>query len=318
MKFEKLPKLVDLRGKTKRKGSYTDYGVACKTDIAIHHSLTKVGSSAAFANYHAGTLGWPGVAYHFVIKKDGTIEWNHNLGVKSYHVGNSNKFAVGICVVGDFRSEKPTEAQKDSLALLVAALKGDMPNYKRTRGHNEFPGYSWKACPVFDYRAVVNRAPEIAHVPAKSLPNKYVIQEGDTFYSIAKEHSGMTVESLLAANPGVKASALKIGQTINLTKAPAVKPAPAKPKPVAKPSAKPTVRYPLPDGVYRVGSKGAAVKQIQNALNAANFKCGAADGVYGAKTADAVRRFQSMYAGLKADGIFGPNTKKKLAEVLRK
>lgn len=154
--FQKLPKLVDLRGKTKRNGSYKDYGVNCKTNIAIHHSLTTDGSSAAFANYHVGTNGWPGVAYHFVILKNGTIEWNHNLGVLSYHVGNSNKFAVGICVVGDFRTEEPTPAQKQSLYVLVEALKKDLANYKLTRGHNEFPSYSWKACPEFDYRAVVS------------------------------------------------------------------------------------------------------------------------------------------------------------------
>lgn len=152
--FQSVPKLVDLRGKTLRKGSYVDYGVNSKTDIAIHHSLTTDGSSAAFANYHVGSLGWPGVAYHFVIRKDGTVEWNHNPGVLSYHVGNSNKQAVGICVVGDFRTQEPTEEQKRSLYALHNALKKDLPNYKHSRGHNEFPGYAWKACPEFDYRAV--------------------------------------------------------------------------------------------------------------------------------------------------------------------
>ncbi|MFS0655724.1 N-acetylmuramoyl-L-alanine amidase [Bacillus sp. 179-C3.3 HS] len=156
MNFKKLSKLVDLRGKTKSKGIYSNVGVNAKTDIAVHHSLTKSGNSAAFANYHVGTNGWPGVAYHFVILKDGTIEWNHDLGIKSYHVGDSNRFAIGICLVGDFRSEKPTAEQETSFRDLVTALKKDMPNYKRTRGHNEFPNYSWKACPVFDYKAVLS------------------------------------------------------------------------------------------------------------------------------------------------------------------
>ncbi|MFO1441738.1 N-acetylmuramoyl-L-alanine amidase [Bacillus sp. Bva_UNVM-123] len=154
--FQKLPKLVDLRGKTKRKGSYNDYGVNSKTDIAIHYSLTTGGDLATFARYHVDTNGWPGVAYHFVILKNGTIEWNHNLGVLSYHVGNSNRFAVGICVVVDFRTEEPTPAQKQSLYLLIEALKKDLPKYKLTCGHNEFPGYAWKACPEFDYRAVLS------------------------------------------------------------------------------------------------------------------------------------------------------------------
>lgn len=153
--FQKLPKLVNLRGKTLHNGWYRVLDIKLKTDIAIHHSLTKQGSSAAFANHHVLVNKWPEVAYHFVILKDGTIEWNHDLGVLSYHVGNSNKFAVGICLVGDFRTEEPTEEQKKSLYLLNEALKKDLPNYKRTRGHDEFPGYSWKACPEFDYRAVI-------------------------------------------------------------------------------------------------------------------------------------------------------------------
>ncbi|MDN0040568.1 N-acetylmuramoyl-L-alanine amidase [Bacillus altitudinis] len=174
MNFRQLSKLVDLRGKTKRKGSYANVGVNAKTDIAVHHSLTTSGNSAAFANYHVGTNGWPGVAYHFVILKDGTIEWNHDLGIKSYHVGNSNRFAIGICLVGDFRSEKPTAAQETSFRALVTALKKDMPNYKRTRGHNEFPGYSWKACPVFDYKEVLAGTVKqtTKAKPVKSAPSK--------------------------------------------------------------------------------------------------------------------------------------------------
>lgn len=96
-----------------------------------------------------------------MILKDGTIQWCHGLQVISYHVGNSNSFAVGVCLVGDFRDTEPTKEQKRSLRELHAQLKRDMPNYKRTRGHDEFPGYAWKPCPEFDYEAVLNgKGPE--------------------------------------------------------------------------------------------------------------------------------------------------------------
>lgn len=171
--FEKLKQLVNLRGKLPHKGWYKVYPLSYKTDIAIHHSLTKVGNSKSFANYHVGTNGWPEVAYHFVILKDGTIEYNHQLGVLSYHVGNSNKQAVGICLVGDFRSEKPTEAQQNSLRQLHAALIKDLPAYERTRGHNEFPGYAWKQCPCFDYKAVLSGK-------VTSQAEKNYLSEGDS------------------------------------------------------------------------------------------------------------------------------------------
>ncbi|NGP43847.1 N-acetylmuramoyl-L-alanine amidase [Bacillaceae bacterium SIJ1] len=62
----------------------------------------------------------------------------------TYHVGSSNKHAIGICLTGDFRSQSPTKAQEESLRSLVQALIKDLPQYTGVRGHNEFPGYSWK------------------------------------------------------------------------------------------------------------------------------------------------------------------------------
>lgn len=158
MEFKKLPQLVDVRNdlarhKTKK---YVDNGLTSKREIGIHHSLTTSGDAFAFARYHVNTKGWPGIGYAFVIKKDGTIQWCWDLGVKTYHVGNSNRFVIGICLVGDFRIEEPTEAQEKSLRELHAALKVDMgSNYSRTRGHNEYPGYEWKDCPEFDYKEVL-------------------------------------------------------------------------------------------------------------------------------------------------------------------
>lgn len=68
--------------------------------------------------------------------------------------------------------------------------------------------------------------------------------------------------------------------------------------------------------VLKKGSSGDAVKKLQEALNGFGFSCGAADGVFGAKTEAAVKAFQRKY-GLAADGIVGPKTWAKLAEVMR-
>ncbi|PJN86105.1 N-acetylmuramoyl-L-alanine amidase [Bacillus velezensis] len=64
-------------------------------------------------------------------------------------------------------------------------------------------------------------------------------------------------------------------------------------------------------------TRGEAVKQIQTALAALHYypdkngKNFGIDDAYGAKTANAVKRFQSMY-GLTADGIYGLKTKAKI------
>jgi hypothetical protein len=165
--FAVLPKYQDLRGKlpehpTRR---YVDLGIEVKTEIGIHHSLTDEGDAFSFANYHINTNGWPGVAYPFVIKKDGTIQHNWDISMRTYHVGDSNKISIGVCVVGDFRDSEPTAAQRESLRLLHKVLVEQMPNYERTRGHNEYPGYAWKACPEFDYKAVIFGDPEPVEKP---------------------------------------------------------------------------------------------------------------------------------------------------------
>jgi len=117
--------------------------------VAIHHSLTLTGSPEAFANYHITKNGWPGIAYTFVIQKDGTIYWCLDLEAISYHVGNSNRHALGICLVGDFRVQKPTPAQVDVAHRLLKYLQGVLPNCRQVFGHLEYPGYSWKNCPAF-------------------------------------------------------------------------------------------------------------------------------------------------------------------------
>lgn len=58
---------------------------------------------------------------------------------------------------------------------------------------------------------------------------------------------------------------------------------------------------------YKQGSTGDMVTQIQQRLQAWGYYSGAVDGIYGSRTAEAVRYFQQTN-GLTADGIAGPKT----------
>jgi N-acetyl-anhydromuramyl-L-alanine amidase AmpD len=115
--------------------------------IALHHSLTAWGNAFSFARYHVNQHNWPGIGYAYVILKDGTVQWCWNWNVISYHVGSSNRHALGICFVGDYRKETVPPAQLLAGIRLVMYLKSELPNRVKVKGHSEFPGYSWKECP---------------------------------------------------------------------------------------------------------------------------------------------------------------------------
>jgi hypothetical protein len=138
-KFFKLRNLIDI------------------TSIAVHHSLTFRGSAAAFARYHVEHNEWAGIGYTYVIEEeDGSVEWCWDWNVKTAHVGNSNKNALGICLVGDFRKENPKNFMLESAAELCKMLMFQIPTIKEIKPHQAYPGYSWKKCPGFDIKLLTD------------------------------------------------------------------------------------------------------------------------------------------------------------------
>lgn len=83
----------------------------------------------------------------------------------------------------------------------------------------------------------------------------------------------------------------------------------AKAKATATPAPK-TTEAPKSDAL-KVGSKGSDVKALQNKLIELGYLSGRADGVYGSKTAAAVKAFQKA-SKLSADGVAGEKTLSKL------
>lgn len=59
--------------------------------------------------------------------------------------------------------------------------------------------------------------------------------------------------------------------------------------------------------LYKFGSTGEEVKQIQTKLKAWGYYTGSVDGIYGSKTVAAVKKFQQKN-GLTVDGIAGSKT----------
>lgn len=97
-----------------------------KTDmIVIHHVGIPDGDTSAAAIHRAHLAnGWAGIGYHYVIRKDGTIERGRPLATVGAHAYGENYHNVGINVTGNFDKEIPTQAQITSLeALLVSVCR---------------------------------------------------------------------------------------------------------------------------------------------------------------------------------------------------
>ncbi|WP_253901878.1 N-acetylmuramoyl-L-alanine amidase [Brevibacillus sp. HB1.3] len=80
-------RMTDVRASLPRHKSlkYGRRKLAYIRSAAMHHSATLSGLPEAFARYHVNTKGPPGIAYHFVIQKDGVIYWCNDPEVISYH-----------------------------------------------------------------------------------------------------------------------------------------------------------------------------------------------------------------------------------------
>ena len=106
---------------------FTEYEERPATEmIVIHHAGfpdgDKDSSAEAIHKFHQEVNGWAGIGYHYVIRKDGTIEQGRKPLAIGAHAYQHNKNSVGICVAGNFDIGKPNREQMDSLKLLTAWL----------------------------------------------------------------------------------------------------------------------------------------------------------------------------------------------------
>jgi hypothetical protein len=111
--------------------------------IVVHNSGTRQGNAHAFDIYHRNVRHMPnGLAYHFVIGNghssgNGEIEignrWTRQ--INGGHVASDylNNIALGICLVGDFNRDLPTQAQEAALTELINYLR---KRCGRVKGHD--------------------------------------------------------------------------------------------------------------------------------------------------------------------------------------
>lgn len=92
--------------------------------IVIHHSgMRDIDMSATYIHdLHVHKNRWAGIGYHFVVRKDGTIEQGRPLNAIGAHSAANNEFTVGICLTGNYNIGEPPKSQLNSAVRLVSAI----------------------------------------------------------------------------------------------------------------------------------------------------------------------------------------------------
>lgn len=119
------------------------------TKIVIHHTGNAQDDDLSTEQIHASHLmqGWAGIGYHYVIRKDGTVELGRPEWAVGAHAQGFNWTTLGIHLCGNFELATPTPAQIESLAYLVGWLcdkYGLTPDADRVVGHRDLMA---TACP---------------------------------------------------------------------------------------------------------------------------------------------------------------------------
>ena len=110
--------------------------------IVIHHTGNPYDDDLSAEQIHTShlLLGWSGIGYHYVIRKDGTIEEGRPEWAVGAHAQGCNWNSVGIHVCGNFEFAEPTQAQIESTAYLVGYLCDKyclIPTAETVKGHRD-------------------------------------------------------------------------------------------------------------------------------------------------------------------------------------
>lgn len=154
------------------------------TRVFVHCSASdrpEHDSAAVIDAWHK-QRGWAGIGYHYFIRKDGTLELGRDLEkIPAAQEGN-NTGTIAICLHG-LERENFTEAQFATLRELCGQIDrayGRGIHRITFHGHCEVAN---KACPVFDYRAVLSLdqagnlgavAPRMQSIPAPTVEAKEI------------------------------------------------------------------------------------------------------------------------------------------------
>ena len=124
------------------------------TLLIVHCSAVRPGqrSSAKDINGWHRDKGWNGIGYHYVVRRDGSIELGRPIEEVGAHCVGHNSHSIGICYEGGLdangeEADTRTPEQKVALRKLLEELHQQFPKALIVGHHDLNPG---KPCPCYD------------------------------------------------------------------------------------------------------------------------------------------------------------------------
>ena len=124
------------------------------TLLVVHCSAVRPGqrSSALDIDRWHRANGWKAIGYHYVVRRDGTVETGRRLEEVGAHCQGHNTHSIGVCYEGGVdEAGKPadtrTPEQRRALRELMGRLHGQFPNALIVGHHDLNP---LKDCPCYD------------------------------------------------------------------------------------------------------------------------------------------------------------------------
>jgi len=123
--------------------------------IVLHHSWQPTAQQwdgkrtiKAIQRYHIIDNGWADIGYHYLIGPDGTIWAGRDPDIVGAHCGGTlrggrirefgNGGSIGICCIGNYDAEEPSEAMVYNLCQLIVWLQREYGiHHQYLYGHRE-------------------------------------------------------------------------------------------------------------------------------------------------------------------------------------
>jgi len=140
--------------------------------IAVHCLYTTPDMDVGAKDVHSWHIsrGWSGVGYHYIIRRDGTIEIGRDQDLVGAHVKGNNKNTIGVAYAGgakrigrelvsDYDKETP-EQRRSLIALTHHLAEVNGISTRKILGHNEYPDVH-KSCPNLTMPLIRNGTEQI-------------------------------------------------------------------------------------------------------------------------------------------------------------